>query len=73
MKKVSVKTLWLQPVSDERMGFLWKNSVIRKSEVFQDKQIVVTLLRQLSWSHRAIAQARERLAVRPEHGKEARA
>jgi hypothetical protein len=71
--KMSAKALYLQLVSDKRMGFLWKSGGIRKSEVFQDEKIVVTLLRQLSWSHRAIAQVRERLAVRPKHGKEARA
>jgi len=48
-----VSTLSRQLVADYGKGFNAKNlhRMIQFAEVFQDEQIVVTLLRQLSWSH----------------------
>jgi len=48
-----VSTLSRQLIADYGNGFSVKNlhRMVQFAEVFHDKQIVVTLLRQLSWSH----------------------
>lgn len=51
-KKI-VATLWRQLTADYGKGFLEKNlhRMIQFSEVFPDQQVILSLTRQLSWSH----------------------
>ncbi len=51
-KKI-VATLWRQLTADYGKGFLEKNlhRMIQFAEVFPDQQVILSLTRQLSWSH----------------------